>query len=70
MSTFSLPITPPDPSQAGFTVNTCICATASLLERRSPRALSIGGITNAVLRHGTLRYRVRLRAHPELRLVA
>jgi hypothetical protein len=62
MSTFSLPITPPDPSQAGFTVSSCICATASLLERGFPRR-SLDGITNTELRHGTLRYRVHPKVH-------
>ena len=33
MSSFSLVISPPDPSQAGFTESTLFCATASLLER-------------------------------------
>ena len=39
--------------------STCICATASRLERGFPRR-SAGGITNTVLLHGTLRYRAPL----------
>ena len=64
MSTFSLPITPPDPSQAGFTVEHMHLRYRFATRAQSLlRALSTGGITNAVLLHGTLRYRARLAPH-------
>jgi hypothetical protein len=49
MSTFSLPITPPDPSQAGFTVELRPIATGHEDPLKSDELL-----------HGTLRYHAHL----------
>ena len=68
MSTFSLPISPPDALQPGFIESTLSCATASLLERNVLRFRTSAAEEDecyVTLRSATMHY-----VHPQLRLMA